>query len=102
MWDGSADFEWEITSQSDANYASNPNDRRSVTGGVVLLNGASIMVRCNTQKTVTLSTTEAEGSSSVSIAQDDLLCTSCTAVNQVVGEATNVAGGRQQGNVGPG
>lgn len=72
VWDGSADFEWEIRSQSDANYASNPDDRRSVTGGVVLLNGAPIHVRCNTQKTVALSVTESEGSSGVSIAQDVL------------------------------
>lgn len=71
-------FPWDskqklvIRARSDSNYASNSDDRRSVTGCVVYLNECPVMARSNTQKHVTLSVTEAEGSAGVTAAQDML------------------------------
>ena len=45
---------------ADADYASKPNDRRSVSGGLVMCEGAYVSSFSKTQKCVTLSTTEAE------------------------------------------
>jgi hypothetical protein len=70
VWNGDKDFEWVIGGRSDSNYASNVDDRRSVTGGRVLLNGSPVTFRSATQRFVTLSVTEAEGAAGVTIAQD--------------------------------
>jgi hypothetical protein len=72
IWDGSSDFKFTIHGRSDSNYATNPDDRRSVSGGRVFLNGAPIMFRSGTQKFVTLSVTEAETAAGVTVAQDML------------------------------
>ena len=45
---------------ADADYASKANDRRSVSGGVIMCGGASVCWFCRTQKCVTLLTSEAE------------------------------------------
>ena len=45
---------------SDADYASKANDRRSVSGGVVMCGGAAVCWFSRTQRCVTLSTSEAE------------------------------------------
>lgn len=45
---------------SDADYANNPETRRSNTGFVVMYNGSPILWRCQRQSIVALSTTEAE------------------------------------------
>ena len=45
---------------ADADYASKANDRRSVSGGVIMCGGASVYWFSRTQKCVTLSTSEAE------------------------------------------
>ena len=49
-----------ITGISDANYATDPDNRKSVSGFSVFLNGAPISFKSVQQKVVTLSTTEAE------------------------------------------
>jgi hypothetical protein len=69
-WNGNKIFKFTINGRSDSNYASNPDDRRSVTGYRVSLNGAPIAHKSATQKHVTLSVTEAEGSAMVSCVQE--------------------------------
>ena len=69
-WDGSKEFEFTIGGASDSDYATNPDDRRSVTGKRTLLNGAPVMFASATQKFVTLSVTEAESAAGVSKVQD--------------------------------
>jgi hypothetical protein len=50
----------ELRGRSDSDYAGDKNTRQSVSGYVVYLNGALIAWRSKAQKTVTLSSTEAE------------------------------------------
>ena len=50
----------DLTARSDADYADNSNDRRSISETVVTLAGASVSWASSTQRGVTLSTTEAE------------------------------------------
>ena len=45
---------------ADADYASKASDRRSVSGGAIMCEGASVCSFSRTQKRVTLSTSEAE------------------------------------------
>ena len=54
-WDSSKDLEFTIGGALDSDYATNPDDRRSVTGKQTLLNGAPVMFASATQKFVTLS-----------------------------------------------
>ena len=73
IWDGSKNFKFCIHSQLDSNnYAKNPDDRRSVSGGRTFLNGAPVVFRSATQRFVTLSITEAESASGVMVGQDML------------------------------
>lgn len=51
---------WKISGKSDSDYAGDKNTRQSVSGYVVYLNGALIAWKSKSQKTVTLSSTEAE------------------------------------------
>ena len=44
----------------DADYALKASDRRSVSGGVVVCDGAYVAFYSRTQKSITLSSTEAE------------------------------------------
>ena len=70
-WDGKdRSFQFVIRGRSDSNYATDPETRKSVTGTVVYLNDAPIMFQSVTQKTVTLSVTEAELTACVSCVQD--------------------------------
>jgi hypothetical protein len=69
-WDGSKHFKFRIGARSDSNYASNTDDRRSVTGVRASLEGCPITFRSNTQKYVTLSVTEAESGAGVTALQD--------------------------------
>ena len=50
----------EITAYSDANWASNKDDRRSISGIMVMVNGAPVIFKSRTQHNVSLSTAEAE------------------------------------------
>ena len=72
VWNGSKEFEFTIHGRSDLDYAGNTDDRRSVSGRRVFMNGAPVTFRSATQKSVTLSVTEAEGAAGVMVAQDML------------------------------
>ena len=61
--DGNIKVPWELHGYSDAEYARDNDSRKSVTGYIVLINGAVINWRSQSQKTVTLTVTEAEYSS---------------------------------------
>ena len=54
-------------------YATDTNDPHSISGGRVYLEGCSVTFRSQTQKFVTLSVIEAEGTTGVTTAQDMLL-----------------------------
>ena len=54
------DSELELTVCSNADYIDESNHRRSVSGTVVILVGASVSWELTTQRCVALSTTEAE------------------------------------------
>lgn len=69
-WDGSKDFKFQIVARSDSNYASNTDDRRSVTGVQAMLEGCPITFCSNTQKYVTLLVTEAESGAGTTAPQD--------------------------------
>ena len=62
----------KINGRSDSDYATNPDDRRSISGGRVFVNHVRISFRSVTQKFVTLSVTEAEIAAGVMVAQDML------------------------------
>ena len=51
---------WNLTIYSDSDWASNKDDRKSITGFAIFLQGAPILWRSQAQKTVALSSTEAE------------------------------------------
>ena len=72
LWDGSETFNFKIDGRSDSDYTGNIDDTRSVLSGQVFLNSAPVSSRNNTQKTVTLSVTEAEGAAGGMVAQDML------------------------------
>jgi hypothetical protein len=69
-WNGSKDFEFEITGDSDSNFATCPETRRSVSGWSAKLNGAPYTRKSKMQKFVTLSVTEAECVAATSCVQD--------------------------------
>jgi hypothetical protein len=73
-WDGSKSFVWRVHGRSDSNYAANRDDRRSVSGGRVLIKKCPVIMRSATQKFVSLSVTESEGAAGVMVAQDMLYC----------------------------
>ena len=56
----------------DLDYATNPDDSRSVSGGRVFVNGVAISFCSVTQKFVMLSVTEAEIAAGVMVTQDML------------------------------
>jgi hypothetical protein len=53
-------IEWKVKLFSDSDWAADVNTRKSVTGFVILLNETPIMWRSQSQRTVSLSSTEAE------------------------------------------
>jgi len=70
QWDGKdRNFEFEITGRSDSDFAKNPENRKSVGGHVVYLEGAPVAYKSATHRIVELSVTEAEQSEAVSCAQ---------------------------------
>ena len=52
--------EFNITGYCDSDFASNKDDRRSVTGYLVQLNGSTVAWKSKKQTSTTLSNTEAE------------------------------------------
>jgi hypothetical protein len=72
QWDGSREFEFEITGYSDSDYAKDPETRRSVSGWSAFLNGAPYTRKSKMQKFVTLSVTEAECVAATECIQDKL------------------------------
>jgi hypothetical protein len=72
QWDGDPEFEFTICGKSDSDYAKDPDTRRSVSGGIVYLNGAPVSCKCQGQKVVALSVTEAELYAVNMVAQDML------------------------------
>jgi len=71
-WDGSPDFEFEITGRADSDYGKDPERRRSVSGYSTFLEGAPVTTKSRMQGCVTLSVTEAELVSATQCAQDML------------------------------
>ena len=69
-WDGSKDFKFTITGRSDTDYAKDPDTRRSVTGVRTSVCGSVTHWRSATQRSVTISVTEAEQAGAVTCAQD--------------------------------
>ena len=51
---------WNIVGYSDSDWAGDKDDRKSVSGFILFLNGVPIMWRSKSQKTVALSSAEAE------------------------------------------
>jgi hypothetical protein len=65
-------FKFVVTGLSDSEYASDPDTRRSVSGGTVFLCGAVIFAFSRMQRCVTLSVTEAEFVAAVEVVQNML------------------------------
>jgi hypothetical protein len=73
QWDmKDSNFLFNINGSSDSEYAADEITRRSVSGGTVFFEGVPIKTRCNQQKCVTLSVTEAETVACCDTAQDML------------------------------
>ena len=68
----SSKHKFKIHGRLDLDYAMNPDDRRSISGGRVFINGAPIASRSVTQKFVMLSMTEAEIAAGVMVAHNML------------------------------
>ena len=58
--DGSDKEKWEMRAFSDSDWAGDADDRRSITGFCIFLNGCLVSWKSRGQKTVTLSSSEAE------------------------------------------
>ena len=71
-WDGSKDFEFDITGKSDLTFAADMLTRCSVSGWSAFLNGMAYVRKSKMQKFVTMSITEAECVSGTSCVQDML------------------------------
>ena len=71
-WDGTKNFEFEITGYSDSTFASCPDSRKSVSGWSAHLNGVAYVRKSKMQRFVTLSVTEAECVAATSCVQDML------------------------------
>jgi hypothetical protein len=71
-WDGNKEQEFIICGRSDSNYAKDTQTRKSISRYRVLLEGAPVMFKSLTQKSVALSVCEAEQTAGVLCAQDML------------------------------
>ncbi|CAN0513507.1 unnamed protein product [Discosporangium mesarthrocarpum] len=60
----------ELSAFTDAGYAGNVDDRRSVTGGAIMFYGGAISWMSKTQRVVALSSTESEYYALSSVAQE--------------------------------
>ena len=69
QWDGGKDFRFKLRGISDADYAKQVDDRKSVSGYSVLLEDAPIVTKSKTQSNVTVSVAEAELMAAMECAQ---------------------------------
>jgi hypothetical protein len=69
-WNGSNDFQFKINRRSDSDYVKDTQTRCSISGYMVYVEGAPVMLRSGTQKTVALSSCEAELNAAVLCVQD--------------------------------
>ena len=65
-------YEFNIRGKSDADYAKDPDNRKSISGTTTFLNDAPVAMQSGQQNTVTLSVCEAELMAAVQCAQDML------------------------------
>jgi hypothetical protein len=72
VWDGDPKYEFIVKGRSDATYASNLENRRSVTDYSVFLNEAPVAMKSGGQTSVTLSSAESELAAGTQCAQDML------------------------------
>ena len=68
----SPEHKFKVHGRLDSDYAMNPNDCRSISGGRVLMDNVPISFRSVTQKFMTQSVTEAKFAAGVMVAQDML------------------------------
>ena len=71
-WDGSKEFEFEVTRHSDSDFAKDPATCKSVSRWAVFLNGAPISMRSKMQDCMTLLVTEVELVVAMACTQDML------------------------------
>ncbi len=71
-WDGSKDHEFIINGRSDLDYAKDMQTRKSMFSYVVYLEGAPVIFKSLTQKSIALSVCNAEQTSGVLCVQDML------------------------------
>ncbi len=71
-WNGSKEHEFVISGRSDSDYAKDTQTQKSISGYRVLLEGAPVMFKSSTQKSVLLSVCEAEQTAGVLCARDML------------------------------
>ncbi|CAI5711694.1 unnamed protein product [Peronospora destructor] len=64
------DDEIKLTSWSDSDFAANKADRKSITGGVLTMNGVIVQWICKKQTGVSLSTMEAEFTSASHVGRE--------------------------------
>ena len=72
IWNGEKELEFCIHGRSDSDCATNKDDRKSISGGRVFLDGSPVIFRSSTQKFVTLSVMEAQSVAGIMIVQDML------------------------------
>ena len=72
IWDGSKSFEFHIHGRSDADYATNKDNGKSISGGQVFLELSPVTFCSSTQKFVTLLVTETDCTAGMTIVQDML------------------------------
>jgi hypothetical protein len=71
-WDGNNENEFIISGRTNSDYAKDTQTQKSISGYRVLLEGAPVMFKSSTQKSVALSVCEAEQTAGVLCAQDML------------------------------
>ena len=72
VWNGDREYEFVVMGMSDANYATDPVTRKSISGYSVFLEGAPVSMKSGQQNSVTLSSAESELASATSCVQDML------------------------------
>ncbi len=64
-WNGNKEHKFIISGQSDSNYAKDSQTQKSISGSRVLLDGAPVMFKSSTQKSIALSVCKAEQTAGV-------------------------------------